>query len=89
MTREEVYIRLTKIFRKIFDDDTLEIDDMTTARDIEDWDSFEHINLVCAVEDEFSFKMSMTQATAMKNVGEMVDVILEHGECEINDRSYI
>lgn len=80
MTREAVYERLIKVFRKIFDDDTLMIDDMTTARDIEDWDSFEHINLICAIEDEFKFKVSMAQATAMKNVGDMVNMILEHGK---------
>lgn len=80
MTREGVYERLTKIFRKIFDDEDLVIDDMTTAKDIEDWDSFEHINLVCAIEDEFSFKMTMGHALELKNVGEMVDVILELGK---------
>lgn len=80
MTRETVYERLIRIFRKVFDDDTLMIDDMTTARDIEDWDSFEHINLICAIEDEFEFKVSMAQAAAMKNVGDMVNMILEHGK---------
>lgn len=77
MTREKVFEKLTNIFRKVFDDDTLIIDDLTTARDIEDWDSFEHINLICAVEDEFSFKIPMAVATSMKSVGEMVDIIVE------------
>ncbi len=79
MSRDEVYERLTNVFRKVFDDDKIVIEDMTTARDIEDWDSFEHINLICAVEDEFSFKVTMDQALGMKNVGEMVDIILELG----------
>ncbi len=77
MTRDEVYEKLTGIFRKVFDDDQIVIDDMTTAGDIEDWDSFEHINLMCAVEDAFLFKMSMEQALTLKNVGEIVDIILE------------
>lgn len=80
MTREVVYERLVKIFRKVFDNDGLVIDDMTTARDIEDWDSFEHINLMCAVEEEFSFRMPMARAAAMKNVGELADIILELGK---------
>ena len=80
MSREDVYKRLTKVFRKVFDDEEITIDDMTTARDIEDWDSFEHINLMCAVEDEFSFKMSMQQALELENVGQMVDIILESGK---------
>lgn len=80
MTREEVYERLTKVFQEVFDDDSIRLQDETTAEDIEDWDSFEHINLVVAVEDEFSFKIPMGKVVTMKNVGEMVDIILELGE---------
>ena len=79
MTREEVYERLNKVFREVFDDDTIVVTDSTTADDIEDWDSFEHINLIVAVEEEFSFKIPMGKAVTMKDVGEMVDIILEMG----------
>lgn len=79
MTREEVYERLNKVFRDVFDDESIELCDETTADDIEDWDSFEHINLVVAVEDEFSFKIPMGKVITMKNVGEMVDIILDMG----------
>lgn len=80
MTREEAYERLTAVFQEVFDDDTIELEDETTADDIEDWDSFEHINLVVAVEDEFNFKIPMGKVVTMKNVGEMVDIILELGQ---------
>lgn len=80
MTREEAYERLTNVFREVFDDDTIEVCDSTTADDIEDWDSFEHINLVVAVEEEFGFKIPMGKTVTMKNVGEMVDIIVEMGK---------
>lgn len=79
MTREEVYERLINVFRDVFDDDTIVVTDTTTAEDIDDWDSFEHINLIVAVEEEFSFKVPMGKAVTMKDVGEMVDLILEMG----------
>ncbi|MCH5339957.1 MAG: acyl carrier protein [Acetatifactor sp.] len=79
MTREEAYERLNKVFREVFDDDTIVVTDTTTADDIDDWDSFEHINLVVAVEEEFSFKIPMGKTVTMKNVGEMVDIILAMG----------
>ena len=68
MTREEAYERLTKVFRDVFDDEDIVLCDETTSDDIEDWDSFEHINLVVAVEDEFSFKIPMGKVITMKNV---------------------
>lgn len=59
----------------MFDDDTIEVNDQTTSRDIEDWDSLEHINLIAAIETQFGMKFTMGQVVTMKNVGEMVDII--------------
>lgn len=80
MTREEVFERLNGVFREVFDDEDIVVTDETTADDVEDWDSFEHINLVVAVEEEFGFKIPMGKTVTMKNVGEMVDIILEMGK---------
>lgn len=80
MIREEVYARLNRVFQEVFDDDTIVVNDSTTAGDIEDWDSLEHINLIVAVEAEFSFKIPMGKVVTMKNVGEMVDIILKGGK---------
>lgn len=77
MSREEVYTVLNGIFRDVFDDEEIEVMDATTSADIEDWDSLEHINLVNAIEQQFSMKFTMGQVVSMKNVGEMVDIILE------------
>ena len=76
MSREEVYERLNEVFQDVFDDDSITVNPETTSEDIEDWDSLEHINLVAAVEQEFGIKFTMAQVVGMKNVGEMVDIIL-------------
>ncbi len=75
MNREEIYERLNRVFRDVFDDDSICLNDNTTSSDIEDWDSLEHINLIVAVEGEFKIKFNMKEVTKMKNVGEMVDII--------------
>ena len=77
MTREAIYDTLNEIFQDVFDDETITVNETTTADDIEDWDSLEHINLVAAVEQAFGFKFTMGQVVTMKNVGEMVDIIIE------------
>lgn len=76
MTNEAIYEKLNEVFQDVFDDDSIIVNADTTADDIEDWDSLEHINLVSAVEKEFGVKFTMAQVVGMKNVGEMVDVIL-------------
>ena len=80
MSREEIFERVNNVFREVFDDESIIVTDTTTAEDIEDWDSFEHINLVVAIEDEFGFKIPMGKVLTMKNVGEMIDIILQMGK---------
>ncbi|MBR6770575.1 MAG: acyl carrier protein [Lachnospiraceae bacterium] len=77
MTREKIFETLNEVFRDVFDDESIVVEEETTADDIEDWDSLEHINLVAAVEQELGVKFTMGQVVTMKNVGEMVDIILE------------
>ena len=76
MNREEVFEKLNEVFRDVFDDDSITVTEATTANDIEEWDSLEHINLLAAIEQEFGMKFSMGQVVSMKNVGEMADIIM-------------
>lgn len=75
MTESEIFARLNKIFRKVFDDANITVNRTTTAKDIDDWDSLEHITLIGAVEREFKVKFTMKEVSTMKNVGEMADLI--------------
>ena len=75
MTRDAIYEKLTVIFRDIFDDEDIEINDNTTARDIEDWDSLEQINLLVAMENEFGIKIPLAEVNKLENVGQMVDLV--------------
>ena len=77
MTKEKIYEGLNEVFQEVFDDESIVVKPETTADDIEDWDSLEHINLVVAIENYFNMKFNMNEVTTMKNVGEMVDIIIE------------
>ncbi len=52
MDQREVFDRLNRVFRDVFDDETIRVTPNTTADDIDDWDSLEHITLISAVERE-------------------------------------
>ena len=76
MSREEVNKALNEIFQSVFDDEKITVNDKTTANDIEDWDSLEHVNLIVAVEKKFHIKFNMEEVNKLKNVGEMIDIIV-------------
>ena len=75
-----IYARLNKVFRDVFDDDSITVNPKTTANDIEDWDSLEHITLIAAVEKEFKMKFKMGEIASMKNVGEMANIVAARGK---------
>lgn len=74
---EEIFERLNGVFRDVFDDDSINVSEDTTANDIEDWDSLNHITLIDAVESEFGVRFTMGEVSGMKNVGEMAQIIKE------------
>ena len=76
MTRAEVYKVLNKVFQDVFDDPDIRVNDDTVADDIDGWDSLEHINLISAVEKKFKMRFKMKEVSTMKDVGEMVDIIM-------------
>ncbi|MCH5195832.1 MAG: acyl carrier protein [Oscillospiraceae bacterium] len=80
MNREEITVKLTDVFRNVFDDEKIELSDSTTADDIEAWDSLEHISLIAAVEKAFKMRFTMREVSGMKNVGEMIDILMQRAK---------
>ena len=77
MTRKELFDGVQDIFRDIFDEDGMVIKNATSSDEIEDWDSLNHINLVSAIEKEFKIKFALGELMALKDVGAMVNLIVE------------
>lgn len=77
MTREEVLEKVNTVIQDVFDDDSIRISDETVASDVDGWDSLMHITLIGTIEDEFDIKFAMKDVVGMKNVGQMVDLIME------------
>ena len=67
--------KLQEIFRDVFDDEGIILTHETTAKDIEDWDSLAHINLILAIKEEFAIDFSLEEVSEYKNVGDMVNAI--------------
>ena len=74
--RPSIFEQLTEVFRDVFDDDELVIDATTTAQDVEGWNSLAHIRLVVSIEKAFKLRFSAAEIGRLKNVGDMVELIL-------------
>jgi len=77
MSREEIFNKVQDIFRDIFDEDELVIQETSSSDDIEDWDSLNHINLVSAIEKEFKIRFALGELQSLKDVGAMIDLMVQ------------
>lgn len=75
MQQPEIYQRLTGIFHEVFGDDSIVLTPETTATDIPDWDSANHISLVVGAEARFGIRFKTAELEELRNVGEFVELI--------------
>ena len=75
MQRQEIYEQLTGIFHDVFDDDTLTLTPEMTAASVPEWDSFNHINLIVAVESRMGIKFQTAELESMNTVSHLVELI--------------
>ena len=67
--------KVNVIFKDVLDNGDIKIAYETTAKDVEEWDSLSHIQLVVAIEKSFNIRFSSGEISSFKNVGEMCEVI--------------
>jgi acyl carrier protein len=75
-TFSDVLAEVNQIFRTVLDNDSIQLTYETTAKDVENWDSLNHIELVVAVEKHFNIKFNFAELQKFKNVGQMCDNIV-------------
>ena len=75
MQQEEIYSTLTEIFRDVLDVDDLVLTPEMTAASVPEWDSFNHIHLVVAVEARFKVKFQTAELESIQSVGHFVELI--------------
>jgi len=75
MQQQVIYAQLTTIFHDLFDDDTIVLTPSLTAAGVPEWDSFNHINLIVAVESKFGIKFQTAELESLHTVGHLADLI--------------
>jgi len=77
MERTVINSRLTEIFRKVFNNGSLILRDDLTANHVDNWDSLTHMLLISEIEASFDVKFKLRELNRMKNVGDMIDLLME------------
>lgn len=76
MERTDLLGHIQEIFRDNLDEENIVLTEVTTANDVDAWDSLTHIQLIVAIEKKFKIRFTSKEILSWKNVGEMMNCIL-------------
>ena len=77
MTVQEILAAFTRILRDLLLDDSIILTMETRREDIPNWDSFNYINFIVAVELEFGVKFKIADIESFSNVGAIVTEMIK------------
>jgi len=72
MTDQEILSTFTQILRDLLFDDSIVLSMESRRQDIRNWDSFNYINFMVAVEAKFGVKFRVADIESFENVGAIV-----------------
>jgi acyl carrier protein len=75
MNDTQIYGQLNRVFRDVFDDETMEVSPQTTAKDVDGWDSLAHIRLILSVEKAFGIRFTTSEIGKLENVSDLAALI--------------
>ena len=76
---DQILERLTNVFQDVFDDDSIVLTEISTADDIEEWDSLNQIKIILACEKEFNIKLNARDINTLESVGAMLEHLRKLG----------
>jgi len=76
MEYHEVFNIVRDIMRNVFDETDLEINDNTAARNINNWDSLNHVILISEVEKEFGIHFDLNDMLEIRTAGDICQAAL-------------
>jgi acyl carrier protein len=75
MNQQQIFDKLTEIFRVMFDEYTGPVNEQLTAEAVEQWDSLSHVQLIVMIEQSFGISFTAAELSDLKNVGALARLI--------------
>ena len=75
MNRQEIFKKVSDIFKEVLEDENIVISENQGAKDIDEWDSLIHIMLVVETEKTFQLKFLSSEISNWENIGDMITAI--------------
>jgi acyl carrier protein len=73
----ETLTALNQIFARVLGKENIVLTSATAARDIPEWDSLAHLQLIAAVQKQFQIKFTLQEMQAIKGVPDFLALIAQ------------
>ncbi len=80
MNRAQVLAELTTILNAVLERKDVSINETTTAKDIDGWDSLNHAIFIGEIQKHFNIKFSLREVIGLKKVENICDLVIERIE---------
>ena len=67
--------RVEKVFREVFENDSMLVHDGLSAENMTDWDSLAQVKLIVGLEEEFDIKFTTDEVSQLKSVGQWKQIV--------------
>ena len=76
---QDILTKLNPIFARVFEDETLQITEDSSAKDIDRWDSLRHVLLISEIEKAFHTRFDLEEMIGFQNVGDIARALEKKG----------
>jgi len=80
MNRSQVLQEITQLLNEVLERNDVALEETTTAKDIDGWDSLNHAIFIGEVQKHFKIKFALREVIGLKKVGNICDLVIERLE---------
>ena len=66
---------LSEVFKIVFDDGELNVNEESSANDVEGWDSMTHVLLLSAIEEKYGIEFNQKEVRKFQTVGDLLNSV--------------
>jgi acyl carrier protein len=75
MNREELLSKIKESFVRVLEHDKFELNETTTAEDVDGWESITHMLIMTDIEKSFNIKFKLMDLMSMENIGDLLKTV--------------
>lgn len=75
MNKEDILFKVRAAFVTVLEHENFQLDESTTANDVDGWESITHMMIIEEVEKSFNIKFKLMDLMNMNNVGDLITSI--------------